>query len=171
MQSNLTSNGRNSNQEPMRTITLELNNASNDKKSVILCSSAARLITDHYKNSLLTDSENCVMLPNVHFDSLDALNAFVKACPTRLHVVAIMPLSSANLLEQTTKAVKLLTPTFGMESIVEEIPAQPLAGGANFTLPDYYLGSNAEVMITIQPMTKIMVVLTFGYYQTDRLVP
>lgn len=163
----LTFNGRNSNQETMRTIDVLVNNDTTSVKKAFFLRSAARLVPQN----LLTDSENCVVQPNPHFDSLAELQAFVKAYPTRLHAITVKPISSGNLLEQSTKAVKILTPTFDKTDIEETPEPHPVAGGSSFLLPDFYLGSNAEAELTIQPLTKIQVTLQFGYYQTDRLVP
>lgn len=167
MQTHLTSNGRNSNQEAMRLIGIQVTNDTTSVKKVFLHRSPARL----NPVNLLLDSDNCVMQLNPHFDSVAELQAFVGAYPARLHTLTVNPISSGNLLEQSTNAIKILTPGFGKTNLEETIIPVPVAGGSSFLLPDFYLGSNTEIEITIQPLTKILITLQFGYYHSDRLVP
>lgn len=170
MQTQQTFNGRNNHpQSTLHFIELIVNNDSDSVKKVLLTPSTARLFNDSYKAKLLKDSDNCAVQTNPHFNSLAELNAFVFGCPTRLHTVTIQPIASTNLLEQTTEAVKILTPTFN-EDIVEGIAPSPVAGGSAFLLPDFFLGGAAEVEITVQPSTKIKITLQFGVYHTTRLV-
>jgi len=169
MQTYQTFNGKNSDLEQLRSIDVVLSNDSSSPKKVAFVVSKARAKTNGLV--LLEDSEHFVMQNNPYFATLTELRAFVEACPTRLHAITLKPITSGNLLEQTTKAVNILTPTFGKEDLVETITPNPVAGGSSFLLPDFYLGLTAEAEITIQPLTKIQVTLQFGYYHTDRLVP
>ena len=171
MQTYQTFNGNNSDNEPTRSLTVVVNNDSASPKKVVLVHSNARCLAKTVGVVLMEDSDHFVLENNPFFSSLAELRAFVQACPTRLHTIAILPLTSGNLLEQTTKAVRILTPAFGREDLTENIQPVPIAGGSSFLLPDFYLGLNAEAEITVQPMTIIHLTLQFGYYHTDRLVP
>lgn len=165
----LTTNGRDAQSGPLKVLTVEIENTSDTPQSIFLLRSAAKYAKT---DGVITDGDTCVLLQNPFFERLEQLVDFVEACPTQLHVVTVQPIFSdktADLVAQTTKSIRLLTPTFGPE-LVEEIESQPIQGGANFPLSNFYLGGISELEVTIQPKSKIRLTLHFGGYLTDRLV-
>lgn len=179
MQQQLTIDGRSSlTNGKARTICLVLANTSDNAVKAIIARSTARTHKNpSYNATILVESEasatkiGCQIMDNEHFASLVDFQAFIKACPVRLHAVSLQ-LKKSDAIDQQlgNQAIRIITPTFSKTDLTEAITPSPIVAGSNYVLPNFFLGGVAELEITLYPRTELTLTLTLGAHLAERLV-
>lgn len=167
----VTSDGLTTLRGERKQIQLELSNPTDEVVTKVLTASPAHTKSPQYTASILKEGDSCKFLPNPYFSTLLQLQTFVAAMPVQLHTIKVRPIKTSDFTEQLENAVVIITPCFGPD-LMEKIDGVPVSGGSSlYEMPDYRLGDVAEVQITLQPQTLLVLTLEFGSYKTRRLVP
>lgn len=154
-----------------KQIQLELSNFTDEVVTKVLVGSAAHTKSPQYLASILKEGDSCKFLPNPYFATLLQLQAFTTAMPVQLHSMKVRPIKTSDFTEQLENAIAIVTPCFGPD-LREKIDGVPVTGGSSlYEMPEFKLGDVAEVQITLQPQTTLVLTLEFGSYTTRRLVP
>lgn len=170
----LTSNGRTTQNTGSRQIVLEISNPTGEPVKKLLAPSRCRTKTDKYEERLLKELKaegkfSCDMIKNDFFTHLSHLVAFVGASPTVLESIELIVRRSDDQERQLNEPIRLITPTFGKDIVVDVMGTPILAGAKYGFRKEVVLGSNQEIEITIQPKSTIRLVLNLGMFYADHL--
>lgn len=167
----LTYDGKTTIKQAPKTVEIILSNATDTAVKRVIVGSPARVKSPGYHMAMMKEADDCKFQPNDHFKTLAEFQHFVNACPTEILSVFISPITSSNIEEQLTDAVKLKTPTFGNDLIENIDGVSGNIGSYQYPFHNVLLGEAAEVEVTVYPQNSFKLTIQLGGYYTRRLVP